>query len=216
MRVQGVKVADFFDEKKEEKVNQTPTLTKLLQRVIEATAEQINVCKPAIVVDYDKDTQTASVQAVFKNKYRDGSIEDAPIIFSVPVVHPRAGKSFIHLPVKTGDYVLLIFADNSIEKWFSNGQSSFPDDLRKHHISDAFALPCGYPASAPIGIENNDDVILKNQNLEMRIKPNGKVQVLNENYEMLKTIDDFMTRSLAGDHWGAARARNRFRTFVKE
>ena len=41
--------------------------------------------------------------------------------------------------------------------------------------------------------EINVDVILKNKSLEMRIKKNGHIQILNKNDELIKVLSDMLT-----------------------
>ena len=205
----------FFDEKKPSQIVERPTLTGLLKATIDSAASQIKVCVPAKVIKYDSKTQVLDAQPVFKRKQKDGTVTDSPIIYSIPVAFPRAGDAFVHLPIKSGNSVLLLFSDNSLEKWLASGELNEPEDTRKHHIADAIAIPGGYPFTQAASVANGSDIIIKNEDSEMRIRTDGKMQVLNQSHEMLKAIDEFMTRSLSGDHWGALRARNKFKTFVK-
>lgn len=208
-------MVDFFDENKDPQGSTTPTLTEVFKQALDSFAAEMRVSAPAEVVRYDHKKQLVDVRPYHKKKYRDGKTADAPIIYNVPVAFPRAGEAFISLPIGVGHTVMLVFSDRSLEKWLSSGASGEPDDTRKHHVSDAVAIPGGYPFSNTAKVSNAKDLIVKNKNLEMRIRKDGKMQVINQKTEMLKTVLDYMNKALSGNHWGAARARDKFKTFVK-
>ena len=136
-------MADFIEEQKEPQRSQTPSFSEILRRSQRAGMSELKVSMPGEIVKYDHKKQKADVRPHFKRKYNDGEIQSSPIIYNVPVWHPRAGKAFIHVPVKKGDVVQLIFSDRSLEKWLSTGKEGYPDDTRMHHISDAVAFPTG-------------------------------------------------------------------------
>ena len=191
-------VFDFLTESEtmDQETAATPTLSNVLQRSIQSAMEQLQVCMPAEVVSYDKDKQLASCQPMFKNKYRDGATLDMPVIYNVPVAHPRSGTAIVHMPIKKGDRVLLVFSDRSLEKWLTSGERSDPEDNRKHQMSDAIAYPGLYPMNEAKPIANGEDIIFlnegKNGKLEMRLTPSNKIQVLNNSNEMVKILYDLI------------------------
>ena len=105
-------------------------------------------------------------------------------------------------PYEVGDYVLLCFMDRSIETWLTNGGTVDPKDSRMHDLSDAMALPCGYPFKGSSGIANSKDVIIKNgagnNFTELRIKKTGKIQVLNLGAELIKTLSNIVQAIIVG------------------
>jgi len=192
-------VAEFIEEietTSEEEI--TPSLENVIRDAFKALLSDTHVCMPAIVLKYDHKKQLADVQPVFKKKYRDGTIVDRPKIFNVPVVHPRAGNAIVHMPIKAGDSVMLVFSDRSMDRWQSNGGYIEPKEKRQHHISDAIAYPGLYPNPEAIDIANNDDITIINGNdtsgkVEVRIKDNGHFQIKNQTQEFVKVIDDLIT-----------------------
>lgn len=204
----------FIDEQEDPQNEVTPTPSEALSEAMRQQILEVRVAVPATVVRYDHKKQLADVQPDFKRKYQDGQVADPPIIYNVPVKHPRAGASFIHLPLKPGHKVWLSFADRSLESWLSNGEAADPQDTRAHHISDAAAYPGGYPFSDAAPVNNGDDVIIKNDELEFRIKPNGRLQVLNGSDELVRILEDWMTADINGSHPFKLRVRERLRTFL--
>jgi len=187
---------DIIDEQEDPQAEATPTLAEVFRKAMEAKGLDMKVCVPAKVLKYDKNRQSVDVRPFFHKKYREGNTEQAPIIFNVPVAFPRAGNAFIAMPIKTGHSVMVVFADRSMEKWLASGEEGHPEDTRNHHISDAIAYPGLYPFSTPVKINNDDDIIIgntgKKNRLEIRVKPNGHIQILNAKEELVKVLDDML------------------------
>jgi hypothetical protein len=198
---------------------ETPTMAELFRIHGKNIANLINVAKPAKVLAYDFQKQIVTVQPAFKIRYLDGTIVDPPVIYGVPVLHPRAGKAVIHMPIKEGDNVFLLFSDRSIEKWATSGQLNYPEDTRTHHISDAFAFPGGYPLGAPSAIANGDDLIISNAlgdgGCEIRVKPNGHIQILNQGEELITVLENFMQATIYRNLGGMWDALDRIRKFLE-
>lgn len=210
----------FIKEKRSPQDSATPTLSEVLKEAMEGHTAGIHVALPAEVLKYDKDKQTVDVQPQLKKKYNDGKTAERPAIYNVPVVFPRAGKAFIAMPIKKGHNVLLIFIDRSMDKWKTNGGKVDPDDTRKHHATDAVAIPGLYPFSDPVGIHNDDDIIVKNEGgnfVEFRIKKNGHLQVINKTDELIKVLSDLIQDIReARVYTSTGRQRLRHKNFEKD
>jgi hypothetical protein len=187
----------FFDPKPDPQGKTTPTLSNVFSEATKSMGQNMRVACPAIVVKYFKDDQKVDVRLCFKKKYKTDTVVQGPMIYSVPVAFPRSGSAIIAMPLKKDDYVMLVFQDRSIEKWVTDGGEVDPADKRMHDISDAVAYPGLYPYSKKKKIANDTDIILMNESdgskLEIRVKPNGKIQILNKENELISLIDDLMT-----------------------
>lgn len=210
-------MVDFIDEEdRPQEQGATPTLTEVFKQAMDAMASELRVSMPGTIIRYDHKKQLADVKPDFKRKYKDGKVEDAPLIYNVPVKHPRAGDAFIHMPLAKGHKVVLQFSDRSLEKWLSAGKEHDPEDTRKHHMSDAFAYPGGYPFSDTASVANGQDLIMKNKDLEVRIKKNGHIQVFNSRYELMKVLEEWITCDISGSHNWLIRIREKLRTFLEK
>lgn len=129
------------------------TLAELLNRARANAMKDLRVAVPGRVESYDSSTQTADIKPMVGDQFQeeDGSTTDIslPIISKVPVIFPGAGSFRITFPVTPGDTVLLVFSDRSIDGWLDQGGESFPSDRRRHHLSDAVAIPGLHPNNAP-------------------------------------------------------------------
>lgn len=139
---------------------ETPTFEKVVQQAIQIAVAELRVSLPAYVERYDAQKQQADVQPAIMKKYGTGEVVKLPIIPNVPVVHPRAGTAMVHLPIKKGDVVQLVFSDRSLDRWLSEGGVVDPLEGRKHHLSDAVAYPGGYPFSDPVPITDPDAITI--------------------------------------------------------
>lgn len=154
--------------------NETPDWVQALNQLIENRLTDLHTGMPGRIVSYDFSTQKAKVQPELKRKYRGGQTLSLPVIPDVTVLMPRAGKSFLSLPLKKGDQVYLMFAERSTDDWKQSGGEVDPSTLpRKHSFADAFCIPGGYPFSNPGAMDAND-VLLVNDRARIVLKPAGK------------------------------------------
>lgn len=206
----------FLNEARDPQSEVAPTPVEVFKRAFEAFSGELRVSIPGSIVRYDFKKQLADVRPDFKRRYSDGTVQDPPIIYNAPVMHPRAGDAIVHMPLAVGNKVTIFFSDRSLEQWLTSGKLHSPDDDRKHHISDAFVYPGGYPFSDVAKIANGEDLIIKNGNIDARIKKNGHVQVFNGSHELLKVLDEWISADLRGSHNWLNRVRTKLRTFVEK
>ncbi len=128
--------------------------------------------RPAKVKAYDKATQKVDVtMALSENIVTDDEVVNVKTadIFGVPVAFPRGGGFSFTMPITEGDYVLLVFADRSIDLWLENGGSNVdPIDIRRHAVGDAIAIPGCYP---------NPDALSDADDAKMRIGYDGGIHM---------------------------------------
>ena len=117
---------------------------------------KIRCCMPGIVASYDAGQQTVNVRPAVREclVQEDGSEQwtDIPLLLDVPIVFPRAGGYVLTLPINQGDEVLVCFGDVCIDAWWQNGGVQNQIDIRRHDLSDAFAIPG--PWSQPRRVSN--------------------------------------------------------------
>lgn len=160
----------------------SPSLAEVIREVIEHRLSSLHVCLPGRIESYDPATQTASIKLVLKNviHFADNTGEDEldyPVLPNVKVAHPRSGLWRIHLPLHAGDYVMVMFAERSIDQWRSLGGVVNPLDQRKHDLSDAIAVPCDlYPdAEALSGMDTSRLSIGKQGGSVININDDGTI-----------------------------------------
>ena len=121
--------------------------TEVLRRVLEAHASDLHTGVPGRVRSYDRDTQTAEIEVLVRRVLPAGddddpdTIEDYPILPSVPVLWPRGGGYFLHAPLAAGDHVYVLFAECDLNAYRTTGQVSDPGVGTRHGLSGAVAVP---------------------------------------------------------------------------
>lgn len=120
---------------------------------IKAALLDVHTALPGIIINFDPDTRTATVQPAIKRFFLHPETGEQvptnlPPCVDVPVYFPSGGGFELTFPVTAGDHCLLIFAERCIDAWFATGKPSEPDDYRQHDLSDAFALVGVWPTGA--------------------------------------------------------------------
>jgi len=155
------------------------TLEEVIRIAIENRLSSLHIAMPGQVVSHDPQKNCVSVQPVLKRKYESNDeVVKLPVINNVPVVFPRAGNAYISLPISAGDVVQLLFSERSIDLWKAKGGVVDPDDPRKFHLSDAVAIPGGYPLCDPVDVSTTD-IRIHNDIGQVSVLPTGKFQLKN-------------------------------------
>lgn len=154
--------------------DETPTLSGIIRTQIGRVLDGMHTCMPGRVTSYDAASQEASVQPLFKGTRRaDGGepiVEALPVINHVPVVFPGAGAYSITFPVSKGDTVLLVFAEQSLDKWLVNDGIVDPQSTRRFHISDAIAIPGLRSFRNPIEDVPTDALVITGDSIKLGSK----------------------------------------------
>lgn len=136
----------------------------------------VHTCLPGIVKSFDPTTNKAVIQPALNKAYVSGPME-MPVLESVPVMFPKN----MFFPIVPGDYVLLLFAERSIDLWLSVGGQVTPDDPRKFNLSDAIAIPGLVPFTGDFSVNNGEDYSISFGGSSISIKPNGDIMIKTAN-----------------------------------
>lgn len=138
---------------------------------------ELHTCMPGKIEKYEYANQKAEVKPLLKRALKNGTQLEYPVITDVPVMFPNTGKTGITFPLVKGDYVLLVFAEKSINNWAVSGDDSDTEKFRLHNLSDAIAIPGIMPFNNASVSENNEDVVIVNDSQKITIKANGDIEV---------------------------------------
>jgi hypothetical protein len=154
-------------------MKQTHSLAQLLKQAIDNRLLDVHTALIAKVESYDAEKQQVNVSPALKRHLRniEGKwiSEQLPIMCDVPVLFPRSGGYFIHLPIRSGDFVQLIFNEVSINEWMRSETSNITSDQR-FTLQGAVAIPGICPETrAPIGVTKNNLVLGKENGPQIHI-----------------------------------------------
>lgn len=168
------------------------TLETAIQTAIDSFSKELHTCLPAIIQSIDTVEQTVDAQPTIKRKIKN-ILEDLPLLTGVPIRFPKCSDFSMTWPIKTGDYVMIIFAERSIDNWLINGGLQNPGDIRKHSLSDAFAIPMMYPQTDKItSFDDTNLQIRTTTGKGITLTPAGVLE-LNGNADFVTAFTDMET-----------------------
>lgn len=159
----------------------TPEMSDVIASAIESALVDVHVALPGIVQSYDEATQTADIVLQVKRvlPVSDGSVatEEMPVLPNVPVSFQRSASFFVSLPIAAGDSGLVIFNEQSIDRWRSNGSPSDPKDVERHGLSGAVFVPGLFPNDGALVDAHATNMVvgLDQNNGQIHITPAGSI-----------------------------------------
>jgi hypothetical protein len=128
----------------------TPSWGDLIRTAIDRALETLWVALPAIVLDYDAASQTATLRPAIRDRDDDGDAINLPTLNEVPVLYPAGGGDSITWPLVAGDPGIALFASRSISQWLVSGEiNADPEGHRVGSLSDAMFIPGLRPTTDP-------------------------------------------------------------------
>ncbi len=148
---------------------------------IEGRLKDLHTMLPGIIVSFDPETQTASVQPAIKRIFIDKGAVNLPMCVDVPVAFPGGGDFFLTFPVKPGDECILLFSERAIDNWHVSGNTAPPAEYRLHDLSDGIAIVGLNSQPRKIAGFNATDTELRDRNGQTHItmKPDGTIKNVN-------------------------------------
>ncbi len=169
-------------------IKEDPSLPDVLDAYWLKKIKGVHTCFPGQVVEYDSSTDLAVITPLLKIKFRGQSPEPLANLQDVPIVFSRTVSGGWFPKIAPGDIVTVVVAERSIEDWLSgSGNAVYPTEARNHDISDAYAIPGGYPEGKPFEATRNDNIN------ELLVKPGEKLGIGNGSVELLDLFDQLLT-----------------------
>ncbi len=131
-------------------------------------ANSIHVAKMGVVDKFNPDTMTADIMPLPAGDYS--------LVKNVVVTTLRGGDMIAYYPLKKGDKVLLVFADNDTDNLKQGGDNSNTE--RQHDISDAFCVGGLEAINKPVTIADPDAFVIQNSTGDTYISiKDGEVKI---------------------------------------
>jgi hypothetical protein len=172
-----------------------------LVRMLAEFGMKLRVAMPGIVVSFDSTKQTVRVKPVLRERVNiDGVLSDEEIkdLLDVPIFMPRAGGFTLTMPVTAGDECLVIFGDSCMDSWWqSGGTGNKQMDLRRHDLSDGYAILGVWSQPRKIANYSIGVAQLRNDSGTTILEvSNGKVTARSAEVALAGDWDDFDVRRL--------------------
>ena len=141
--------------------------TEVLRKFKSTFNFNLRVAVPCIVQSFDVDAQTIVARPAIREQLVDENgnklWKDIPDLLDVPIVLPRAGGYVITFPIQQGDECLVIFGDSCMDAWWQNGGVQNQIEMRRHDLSDGFAILGCWSQPRVISDYSTDSVQLRNE-----------------------------------------------------
>ncbi len=137
------------------------------QAAIKAAVYGLRVACPGIIQSFNSAKMTVTVALAIREKINlQNTVQDLaiPTLLDVPIVIPRGGGFELTLPVQAGDECLVVFGDMCIDAWWETGDVSNQQRLRRHSLSDGFAIlaPSSVPKAGEVASYSGTEAQLRN------------------------------------------------------
>jgi len=160
---------------------------QIIQGIMEKLSKNLRVALPASIISYDFTKQKASVRISLKELYGNDLEAEYPIISNVPVMFLNSGGASLTMPVTPNDSCLLLFMDRDISAWSLGSNEQVPQSKRSHHLNDAIAIIGLNNIVTNSKAENNEDVLLTYSGSNIRLKPDGVIDIHSASEVNIKT-----------------------------
>lgn len=175
-----------------------------MMSAFESQMGNIYTAMPCVVVAIRDSLQgqMVDIQPSLNQKFKDGSVQERPVILGVPVsfqVSKTAGFTF---PINVGDTGTAIFSMRNMDTWKSgNGRPTSPANAAKMDKSDAIFFPGIQPPGVAVNnpgkhilAHNTQDTVvfanLGGAENEVRLKADGSVEINTSNQPVIINCSD--------------------------
>lgn len=141
-----------------------PKLSEVLNQIKLNIASNINCHNVGRIIEFDKITQTCTVELMQLKKFNNTTYIPAPIT-QVPLIIYGAGDGHITLPDPVGTYCLLFFLDRNTDSFFLTGEQYEPETTRMHDFSDCIAITTFKTLANPITDYDDKAVSILNKEI---------------------------------------------------
>ena len=166
-------------------------LGNVIEEAIKTALRAARVALPGRIVTYDTDSQAAEVEIQLqiplnklngRNEVLRGqhAYEELPKLHGVKVGHPAGGGYSIHFPMVAGNFVWVMFSDQSLDEFTKTGKVSKPVDTRSHDLFP-YALPANDPSS-PLSVPAPDaaKLVIASTGGDGTVKVDGDLEVTGD------------------------------------
>ena len=149
----------------------------------DAIMSRLNCHNIGRIIEFDKDTQTCTVELMQIKQFSNQLITPAPIT-QVPLIMLGAGGAYITMPNPVGTICLLLFLDRNMDNFMETGEQYVPDTTRMHDFTDAIALTTFTTLVNPLNNYDEEAVTLFNEGLIEEISKLSYIKIYPDKIEI--------------------------------
>jgi len=130
-----------------------PNLKIILDEVKADIFSTFNCIQIGKISKVTSSEQTVEIELQIKRLAADGTSTAYPVLVDCPYFVLQGGGAYIDMPIKKGDYCIVLFNDRNIDNWWSTANVADPATARKHSLSDALAIVGLNPKTSPLSMD---------------------------------------------------------------
>ncbi len=163
-----------------------PSLGEAIDRILADFRNSLHTCFPAQVLAYDAPAQTVDLRPAIQREVAADEpdvrwgYEKLPDLLSVPVQWSRTGEWGTILPLKPGDWMTVLCAEQSLRLWQSRGTThTLPGINDPHGLNGCCAIPGWFPDGKQLKDVSATDMVVGKLDGSacVRIKPDGTIVI---------------------------------------
>lgn len=164
------------------------------ERFGDSLIKGLHVCTIARIERFNPLTMRAEVTPLVRYRTKTGAWADRPMLLDVPVSTIVSGDFLIRTPYKTGDLVVVAFADEDLDAVLIAGEMANANSSRVHAMDDAIVLGglLSFKNSAPP--DSTEDLVIstRSSNAKIKIAPDGEIEISSDKAISIKS-DEVVT-----------------------
>ena len=130
----------------------------------DAIMSRLNCHNIGRILEFDKNTQTCTVELMQLKQFNEQTIIPPPIT-QVPLIILGAGGGHITMPNPEGTICLLLFLDRNIDNFIETGEQYVPETSRMHDFTDCIALSTFTTLANPLSNYDDEAISIFNEGL---------------------------------------------------
>jgi Phage protein Gp138 N-terminal domain len=144
-----------------------PNLKIILDEVKADIFSTFNCVQIGKISKVTSSEQTVEIELQIRRLAADGTSTKYPLLVDCPYFVLQGGGAYIDMPIKAGDYCLVLFNDRNIDNWWSTANVADPATARKHSLSDALAIVGINPKTSPLAMDGTKLRIINDDGIEL-------------------------------------------------
>lgn len=153
----------------------------------DAIMSRLNCHNIGRILEFDKDTQTCTVELMQIKQFNEQAFIPAPIT-QVPLIILGAGGGYITTPNPVGTICLLLFLDRNIDNFMETGEQYVPDTARMHDFTDCVALTTFSTLANPLLNYDENAISIFNQAVIEEVQKLSYIKIYPDNIQ-IETAD---------------------------
>jgi len=162
-----------------EEINISDVLAQLKTHI----AANLNCHNIGRIIEFDKNTQTCTVELMQIKKFNERLYTPAPIT-QVPLIIYGAQNGHITLPNPVGTIALLFFNDRNMDNFMLTGEQYVPDTTRMHDFTDCVAITTFKTLANPLQDYDERAISIFNEEVINEIKYNSYAKIYGNSIEI--------------------------------